>query len=79
MVKWVRNGLGRSGVVCVAQVRTGTRDQRLAVGCSLAGRSGRQSYSRKDNGRANKRDGKAEEGGLRIMKGSRSLVEASDG
>ena len=32
-----------------------------------------------DGGRANKRERKAEEGGLRIMKGSRNLVEAPDG
>jgi hypothetical protein len=70
------------GGLSVAQLQgNNTRDQRLVGARSRRGRSSGRLVWRaaQDGGRANKRERKAEEGGLRIMKGSRNLVEAPDG
>jgi hypothetical protein len=71
-----KGSVARGVMVCGAvtgQQQTG--DQRRGESSGLVLSFG----AAQDGGRANKRERKAEEGGLRIMKGSRNLVEAPDG
>jgi hypothetical protein len=78
MVKMARNG-ARSLGGGLSVWRSGGGDQRLVAGSLTASTEKVARWCKTDGGRANKRESKAEEGGLGIIKGSRNLVEAPDG